>query len=106
MREKRCCVRPVSICSIKRKEYAGFMPEFFDVLKNGFDEFLKTQEEGNLKGEYLLPTIIGELLKENKVCVRVLKSCDKWFGVTYKEDKEFVVKEVKALIDKGLYPEK
>ena len=84
----------------------GFMPEFFDVLKNGFDEFLKTQEEGNLKGEYLLPTIIGELLKENKVCVRVLKSCDKWFGVTYKEDKEFVVKEVKALIDKGLYPEK
>ena len=84
----------------------GFMPEFFDVLKNGFDEFLKTQEEGNLKGEYLLPIIIGELLKENKVCVRVLKSCDKWFGVTYKEDKEFVVKEVKALIDKGLYPEK
>ena len=54
----------------------------------------------------MLPTIIGDLLKEGKVEVKVLKSHDKWFGVTYKEDKELVVNEVKALVEKGLYPEK
>ena len=54
----------------------------------------------------LLPTIIGGLLAEGKVDVKVLKSNDKWFGVTYKEDKESVVQEVRALVDAGMYPEK
>ena len=84
----------------------GLAPEFFEILEKGFAEFVAAQEEGNLKGEYLLPTIIGDLLKEGKVEVKVLKSHDKWFGVTYKEDKELVVNEVKALVEKGLYPEK
>ena len=84
----------------------GLTPEFFEILEKGFAEFVAAQEEGNLKGEYLLPTIIGDLLKEGKVEVKVLKSHDKWFGVTYKEDKELVVNEVKALVEKGLYPEK
>ena len=84
----------------------GLRPEFFEILEKGFAEFVAAQEEGNLKGEYLLPTIIGDLLKEGKVEVKVLKSHDKWFGVTYKEDKELVVNEVKALVEKGLYPEK
>lgn len=84
----------------------GLKPEFFEILEKGFAEFVAAQEEGNLKGEYLLPTIIGDLLKEGKVEVKVLKSHDKWFGVTYKEDKELVVNEVKALVEKGLYPEK
>jgi hypothetical protein len=59
-----------------------------------------------LKAEYLLPTIIGELLKEGTVSVKVLKSEDQWFGVTYKEDRETVVEAVKSLIDKGIYPDK
>ena len=84
----------------------GLTPEFFEILEKGFAEFVAAQEEGNLKGEYLLPTIIGDLLKEGKVEVKVLKSHDKWFGVTYKEDKELVVNEVEALVEKGLYPEK
>ena len=84
----------------------GLRPEFFEILEKGFAEFVAAREEGNLKGEYLLPTIIGDLLKEEKVEVKVLKSHDKWFGVTYKEDKELVVNEVKALVEKGLYPEK
>ena len=84
----------------------GLRPEFFEILEKGFAEVVAAQEEGNLKGEYLLPTIIGDLLKEGKVEVKVLKSHDKWFGVTYKEDKELVVNEVKALVEKGLYPEK
>ena len=60
----------------------------------------------DLKAEYLLPTIIGELLKEGTVSVKVLKSEDQWFGVTYKEARETVVEAVKSLIDKGIYPDK
>ena len=98
------------LTSINAESYAsmnmwGLTPEFFGILESGFAEFLDKQEAGNLKGEYLLPTIIGDLLEKDQVSVKVLKSHDKWFGVTYKEDKDLVVREVKALIEKGLYPE-
>ena len=68
----------------------GLKPDFFDILEKGFAEFVASQEDGNLKGEYLLPTIIGDLLKEGKVDVKVLKSHDKWFGVTYKKIKNLL----------------
>ena len=84
----------------------GLKPDFFEVLEKGFAEFLAGLKADDLKGEYLLPTIIGGLLAEGKVDVKVLKSNDKWFGVTYKEDKESVVQEVRALVDAGMYPEK
>lgn len=84
----------------------GLHPDFFDVLENGFADFLSNIEDGNLKAEYLLPTIIGGLLEEGKADVKVLKSHDKWFGVTYKEDKEAVVASVRSLVDAGVYPEK
>ena len=84
----------------------GLTPEFFAILKNGFEQFLNKTDMEDLKAEYLLPTIIGELLKEGTVSVKVLKSEDQWFGVTYKEDRETVVEAVKSLIDKGIYPDK
>lgn len=84
----------------------GVTPEFFDVLENGFKDFLATIEDNNLKAEYLLPTIIGRLLKDNKVEVKVLQSRDHWFGVTYKEDKEAVVNSIKQLIRQGHYQKK
>lgn len=84
----------------------GLHPDFFNVLETGFAEFLANIPEGNLKAEYLLPTIIGGLLREGKVDLKVLKSHDKWFGVTYKEDKQAVVDSVRSLVDKGIYPEK
>ena len=59
-----------------------------------------------MKAEYLLPTIVGDLLYDGKAEVKVLQSHDKWFGVTYKEDKESVVASIIALIDEGVYPEK
>ena len=59
-----------------------------------------------MKGEYLLPTIIGGMLAEGKCSVKVLESPDKWFGVTYKEDKESVVNSFRALIEAGVYQEK
>ena len=60
----------------------------------------------DLKAEYLLPTIIGGLLEEKKLSVRVLQSKDKWFGVTYKEDKVDVVDAINNLIETGVYPNK
>ena len=78
---------------------------FIDKLEAGFAEFLESLNGEAGEREYLLPTIIGDLLEKDQVSVKVLKSHDKWFGVTYKEDKDLVVREVKALIEKGLYPE-
>lgn len=81
----------------------GFTPDFLDGLNDGFVEFLKDNCE-NPKAEYLLPEVVGALLKEKKASVKVLPTNDKWFGVTYKEDKEKVVQSLKELIDKGQYP--
>ena len=96
---------PVDVNSPVSMNMWGLRPEFFDVLSEGFVEFLKQNEETYQVKEYLLPTIIGGLLKEGKAEVNVLRSNDKWFGVTYREDKDAVVASVKALIDAGMYPE-
>lgn len=82
----------------------GLTPDFFNILEKGFDAFLSGVESTDLKAEYLLPTIIGELLEKGELNVKVLKSHDQWFGVTYKEDREAVMNAVKNLIDKGVYP--
>lgn len=97
---------PIDIESAVSMNMWGFSPAFFGILETGFTEFLSNLPKDNLKSEYLLPTIIGELLEEGKIDVKVLKSNDKWFGVTYKADKENVVAEVRKLIDAGLYPQK
>ena len=81
----------------------GLPPKFLDILEDGFCEFLK--ERGTeMKSEYLLPTIIDGCIKSGKGSVKVLKSNDKWFGVTYHEDKEYVVDSIRALVEKGVYP--
>ena len=82
----------------------GFTPDFLETLEGGFAEFLKDNSE-NPKAEYLLPEAVGALLREKKASVKVLPTNDKWFGVTYKEDKEKVVQSLRELIDKGQYPE-
>ena len=84
----------------------GLQPEFFHVLEEGFSDFLKSVASDYMKSEYLLPTIVGDLLHAEKAEVTVLTSNDKWFGVTYKEDKEAVVASVRGLVDAGVYPER
>lgn len=84
----------------------GLQPDFFEVLETGFEEFLSSIAPDYKKAEYLLPTIIGGLLHEGKAEVTVLQSKDKWFGVTYKEDKEAVVASVRGLVDTHVYPER
>ena len=97
---------PIDVESEVSMNMWGLSPAFFDVLEKGFDVFLEKLDPENLKGEYLLPTIIGDLLKEGRMKVEVRKSHDEWFGVTYKEDKPDVVASIQKLIKDGVYPEK
>ena len=84
----------------------GLTPEFMKCLEDGFVEFFEnTPADKLLKAEYLLPIYIDELLQKGKVSVKVLDSHDKWFGVTYKEDKESVMVAFKKLIADGVYRE-
>ena len=85
----------------------GFTPSILAELKARFSKFLDENLEKNpLKCEYFLPFVVDELLNEGKATVQVLKSLDKWYGVTYKEDKPVVVAAIQSLKDSGLYPEK
>ena len=84
----------------------GLPVSFLNELEKGFPEFLDSLKPGDIKAEYLLPKIIDKLVHEGKAKVRVLDTPDKWFGVTYKEDKQAVVDAIKGLIDAGFYKEK
>ena len=81
----------------------GLPPQFIDILDDGFKRFLANVKPGDLKAEYLLPTIIGSLLHEGRITVRVLETQDKWFVVTYKEDKQAVVDAFHRLTEAGVY---
>lgn len=84
----------------------GFTPDFLDELESGFKKFLSNLKQDDVKSEYLLPMIVDGLIKENRADVSVLETRDKWFGVTYKEDKPVVVESIRKLIEQGEYPEK
>lgn len=99
---------PVSLtidCPVSMNMW-GLPASFLDELEKGFPEFLSNIQEGDLKSEYLLPRIIDKLVENGKARVKVLETSDKWFGVTYKEDKQAVVDSLRALIAKGVYPER
>ena len=84
----------------------GLPAKFINELEKGFPEFLASRKEGDIKSEYLLPQVIDRLVSEGKARVKVLETPDKWFGVTYKEDKQAVIDSLRALIASGAYPEK
>lgn len=83
----------------------GFGPGFFLHLREQFSQFLKTSGE-ELKSEFFLPGAVDQLIQERKAVVTILNSPDRWVGVTYKPDKAQVMSHIKALVDKGEYPEK
>ncbi len=83
----------------------GLTPDIFPVLAEGFPDFLAGLPD-RTKGEYLIPTIIDELIREKRANVTVLESGDKWFGVTYKEDKPAVIRSFRELIEVGVYKER
>jgi len=83
----------------------GFTPIIFDYLKEMFKDFVK-ENISNLKSEFLIPSINNDLIQSNKENIFVLNSEASWFGVTYKEDKKYVMDKIRVLINKGIYPNK
>ena len=83
----------------------GFTPDLFDYLQSMFVDFL--EKEGNeMKSEYLIPFVVNGLIRSGQEKVHVLRSNAAWFGITYKKDRTFVLREIQKLIQTGVYPEK
>jgi UTP-glucose-1-phosphate uridylyltransferase len=98
---------PLEADSVVSMNMWAFTNSFFTELQARFPAFLeKGLAENPLKCEYFLPSVVNELMEEKKAVVRVLRSEDKWYGVTYLEDKPMVVAAIKALKDQGVYPQK
>jgi dTDP-glucose pyrophosphorylase len=83
----------------------GFTPDLFFYLESMFIEFLE-KEGKELKSEYLIPSVVNTLIQSGQKSVQTLHSSAKWFGVTYKEDKPYVIEQIKKLVDNGNYPKK
>jgi UTP-glucose-1-phosphate uridylyltransferase len=90
--------------SIVSMNFWGFTPNFFSQLETHFLKFIK-ENYSNPKAEFFLPFVVDELIKTNQATVNVLRSADKWFGVTYKDDKPLVVARIKKLVESGVYPQ-
>ncbi len=85
----------------------GFTAGFLEEIEKGFAAFLEQGlKENPLKCEYFLPAVVSSLLLKDQAAVAVLPTADKWYGVTYKEDKPVVEQAVRALKQSGLYPQK
>jgi len=83
----------------------GFLPSYFEYLEKYFHDFIQKNAD-NPKGEFYIPFVVNDLIEKGEVNLKVLQSQDMWFGVTYKEDKDLAVQNIKQLIEKGVYPEK
>ena len=83
----------------------GFTPRLFNYLNVMFVDFLE-REGSQLKSEYLIPTVVNNLIQSKEEDVFVLNSDESWFGVTYQEDRDFVMNEILKLIENGRYPHK
>ena len=82
----------------------GFTPSIFPALRTYFEEFLQNEAGENLKAECLLPVMVDQQMKAGALEVSVLHSADKWFGMTYREDRELVRQELLRLHEQGVYP--
>lgn len=84
----------------------GLTPDFLKILEEEFEEFFEKEvPENPLKSEYLIPIFIGELLAEDKMSVKVLRTNDTWYGMTYKEDVEAVRESFREMLAEGIYKE-
>lgn len=84
----------------------GFSNKLFTYLEEGLNEFFNKNINNLEKCEYLIPDVVETLAKENKVTVKVIPTTSVWMGMTYKEDKELLVKSIESLINDGIYPSK
>ena len=96
---------PLAADALASMNFWGFDETIFTELENGISDFFETEVASDpMKAEYLIPTIVGSMLQNGKTSVKVLSSSDKWFGVTYKEDKPVVCASIEELKSKGVYP--
>lgn len=94
----------VDVDSLVSMNMWGLTPDFLTTLEEGFREFFDKEVPGNpLKAEYLIPIFIGEQLKQGKMSVKVLKTDDTWYGMTYHEDVAAVKDSFKEMLEKGVY---
>lgn len=97
---------PLSKDDIVSMNLWGFTPSIFKAIKEGFAAFLeKGLRENPLKCEYYLPSVVSHLLEEDKATVKMLTTDEKWFGVTYAEDKKVVVEAIQNMKNEGKYPQ-
>ena len=83
-----------------------FTPKIFELLESDFLEFYKNNVNNLLKCEYLIPEVVCNNIKKDKITFKAFKTTSKWMGVTYKEDKEVVVEGINSLVEGGEYPDK
>ena len=97
---------PIDDDALVSMNFWGFTPKIFEECDPVFEKFLSENLDKNpMKCEHVIPTAVGTLVAEDKIKVRMLSSTDKWFGVTYKEDKPDVVARIQELKDNGTYPD-
>ena len=97
--------RELSPDTIVSMNFWGFAPSIFPALKEYFEGFLWNEAGDNIKAESLLPVMVDNQMQAGKLEVSVLHSTDKWFGMTYQEDRETVAAELRRLHEEGAYPE-
>ena len=94
----------IDVNSLVSMNMWGLTPDFLNVLEEGFKEFFEKEVPGNpLKAEYLIPIFIGELLEQGKMSVKVLKTNDTWYGMTYHEDVAAVKDSFKEMLNNVLF---
>jgi len=82
----------------------GFTTKIFEQLSERFSSFLKDNIQ-NPKAEFYIPSVVNDLIETNETSAKVLHSSARWFGVTYREDRELAVSKIKQLVEEGFYPE-
>ena len=97
--------RPLAPDTVVSMNFWGFMPSIFPALRAYFEDFLRNEAGDNIKAECLLPMMVDRQMQEGKLEVSVLHSADRWFGMTYHEDREVVAAELRRLHEQGAYPE-
>ncbi len=99
--EGRVDLDPDTVVSMN---FWGFTPGIFPEMEAYFEEFLRNKAGTNIKAECLLPNMVGEMVDDGRLTVSVLHSADRWFGMTYHEDRQNVADELKKLHATGTYP--
>ena len=96
-------LKPISEDTTVAMNFFGFTPRYFDISESLFEEFLEKNYK-EVKAEFFIPLVVNHCIVNKTATMEVLKSNARWFGVTYKQDKEYVTSEIQKLKDKGVYP--